>query len=154
MRETVYGANTGNTNERKSASYTPFSSLSLPVEANEKPSQIPHPLIEQYMNIEWHFCYYFSSRNTVCTLAKKVSPKIIICDRRIKFRKDTVILWFSVFIKLGICKTNCTWARFEFSPVSFQDGHVYPRHPVGYDGHVHPRAPCRVRWSCLPQGTL
>ena len=33
MRETVYGANTGNTNERKSASYTPFSSLSLPVEA-------------------------------------------------------------------------------------------------------------------------
>jgi hypothetical protein len=44
MRETVYSANTGNPIERKSASYTPFSSLSLPVEANEKPSQIPHPL--------------------------------------------------------------------------------------------------------------
>jgi hypothetical protein len=46
MRETVYDANTGNTDEIKSASYTPFSSLSLPVEANEKPSQIPHPFLK------------------------------------------------------------------------------------------------------------
>ena len=33
MRETVCSANMGNPNERKSASFTPFSSLSLPVEA-------------------------------------------------------------------------------------------------------------------------
>jgi hypothetical protein len=47
MSETVYSANTGNPIERKSASYTPFSSLSLPVEANEKNPPKTHILYKE-----------------------------------------------------------------------------------------------------------